>query len=164
METRQTVAARKRVTMQFSLTNADGVVIREAGGAPVSYVHGVGQLFPRLEEALAGHRVGDIVRVKLFPDDAFGERDLDRVIEVPRERIPPGETVEVGGSLIGTTSEGEKVRFTVTRADGERVALDGNHPLAGQTLIFEVEIQGIRDATEEDLLASAPAASGLTNR
>lgn len=151
MDTRHTVAPHKRIVFQYALSNSDGAVLREPNATPVTYIHGVGQLFPRLEEALAGHGVGDIVRVKLFPDDAFGARDLDRVIEIPRSRIPAGEAVEVGGPLVGTTPEGEQVQFTITAADEERVVLDGNHPLAGQTLIFEVEIREIRDATPEEL-------------
>lgn len=161
MATRHKIGAHKRVAIQYSLTNSDGVVIREPRGTSVTYIQGMGQLFPRLEEALADHGVGDIVRVKLFPDDAFGARDLDRVIEVPRSRIPPGEKVEVGAPLVGTTPEGEQVRFTVTAADDEHVALDGNHPLAGQTLIFEVEIREVRDATPEELAASGPEAGTL---
>ena len=78
-----TVGPHKVVTMQYSLTNTDGVVVREATGKPVTYLHGSGALFPKLERELESRCVGDIVATRLLPDDAFGKRDLDLVCEVP---------------------------------------------------------------------------------
>ena len=148
----QTVGRNKIVTMQYSLTNMKGVVVREATGKPVSYLHGAGKLFPKLERELESHKVGDIVTAKLLPDDAFGKRNLDLVCEVPLSQFPPEETIEVGGQVIGTDENGEQVTFAVTEIRDAVACLDGNHPLAGQALVFEVEIQGIRDATDEELL------------
>ena len=76
MPEQQHITDGKVVTMQYALTNAQGVVVREASGTPVSYVHGAGILFARLEQALAGHAVGDIVTARLLPDDAFGKRNI----------------------------------------------------------------------------------------
>ncbi|HQU16701.1 MAG: hypothetical protein B7Z66_06835 [Chromatiales bacterium 21-64-14] len=154
------VDSHKLVTLQYSLRNGDGVTIREPHGAPIRYVHGVGQLFSKLETALAGHRPGDVLRVKLFPGDAFGERDLDLVIDVPRDDLPAGEPIEVGGPVIGAASDGTQVRFTVTAIEADRISLDGNHPLAGQTLVFELEIQGVRDATEAEIEAARQQVGG----
>lgn len=137
--------------MQYSLTNADGVVVREASGMPVTYLHGAGLLFRKLENELESHAVGDIVTARLLPDDAFGKRNIDLVHQVPLHELPPGETVEVGGRIIGTNEDGNEVIFTVTGIEDGIVSLDGNHPFAGQSLVFEVEIQAIRDASEEEI-------------
>lgn len=151
MADNQHITRNKVVTMQYSLRNAQGMSVREAAGTPVKYLHGSGLLFPKLEQALAQHTVGDIVTVRLLPDDAFGKRDIDLLQDVPLERFPPGEPIEVGGKVVGQSENGEEVNFSVIAINDGIVQLDGNHPLAGQTLIFEVEVQGIRDATNAEL-------------
>jgi FKBP-type peptidyl-prolyl cis-trans isomerase SlyD len=70
---------------------------------------------------------------------------------VPLSELPPGENIEAGGKITGRDEQGNEVTFAVTEIRGDIVHLDGNHPLAGQALLFEVEIQGIRDATEEEV-------------
>lgn len=137
--------------MQYSLTNSQGVVVRDAGEAPVTYLHGAGILFPKLEEALEQHVVGDIVSVRLLPDDAFGKRNIDLLCEVPLDEFPPGETIESGGSVVGRDEDGREMNFTVTDIRDAVAYLDGNHPLAGQSLVFEVEIQEIRNASDEEI-------------
>jgi FKBP-type peptidyl-prolyl cis-trans isomerase SlyD len=153
MENKQTVSLNKVVTMQYSLTNADGVVVREAGGMAISYLHGSGAIPPRLEGKLENHEVGDIVRARLLPDDAFGKRDVELLYQVPISELPPGEKIETGGQIVGTDENGKETLFTITDVRDGVAFLDGNHPLAGQTLVFEVEIQGIRDATPGELSA-----------
>ncbi|MGB5339742.1 MAG: peptidylprolyl isomerase [Gammaproteobacteria bacterium] len=137
--------------MQYSLCNTEGVVVREASGAPVTYLHGAGVLFEKLEKALENCAVGDIKSVRLLPDDAFGKRDIELVCAVPLSEFPPGETIETGGQVTGTDHHGAEVTFTVTDIRDEVAHLDGNHPLAGQSLVFEVEIQAIRAASEEEI-------------
>ena len=68
-------------------------MVRDAGEVPVTYLHGAGVLFPKLERALEQHVVGDIVTVRLLPDDAFGKRNVDLLCEVPLDEFPPGETI-----------------------------------------------------------------------
>lgn len=137
--------------MQYSLTNSQGVVVRDASEAPVTYLHGAGVLFPKLEQALEQRVVGDIVTVRLLADDAFGKRNVDLLCEVPLDELPPGETIEVGGNIVGTAEDGKEINFTVTDISDEVAHLDGNHPLAGQSLIFEIEIQDIRNASDEEI-------------
>ena len=137
--------------MQYSLTSTSGVVVREAAGAPVRYLHGADNLFPKLEHELENHRIGDIVTARLLPDDAFGKRNPDLVQEVPLDAFPPGEKIEVGGQVVGAAEDGTEVTFSVTEISNGVARLDGNHPLAGQSLVFEVEIQGIREATDEEI-------------
>ena len=151
MNSKQTVRRHTVVSMQYSLSNAAGVVVREADSAPVGYLHGVGGLFARLERELETHAAGDIVTVRLLPDCAFGKRDTDLVREVPLGDIPPGEVIEAGGTIVGTDEHGGEVNFRILEVRDDVVVLDGNHPLAGQALVSEVETQGIHDATEEEI-------------
>jgi FKBP-type peptidyl-prolyl cis-trans isomerase SlyD len=147
----ETIAVNKVITMQYLLTNTDGVVVREASGKPVTYLHGTGTLFPKLERELESHYVGDIVTARLLPEDAFGKRDVDLLHKVPLGELPPEDPIEVGSNVTGTDEDGNEITFTVTTIEDGIASLDGNHPLAGQSLIFEVEIQAIRDATAEEI-------------
>lgn len=147
----ETITANKVITMQYSLTNTNGVVVREASGEPVNYLHGAGVLFPKLERELESHCVGDIVTARLLPEDAFGKRDVDLLHKVPLDELPPEDPVDVGSNITGTDETGNEITFTVTTIEEGIASLDGNHPLAGQSLIFEVEIQAIRDATAEEI-------------
>jgi len=147
----ETVGRYKVVSMQYSLTNTDGVVVREATGVPVTYLHGAGLLFPKLENKLESHTIGDIVTARLLPDDAFGKRNIDLIHQVPLNELPSEDNIEIGGKIVGSDEDGNEVTFTVTGIEGGIVSLDGNHPFAGQSLVFEIEIQAIRDATEEEI-------------
>jgi FKBP-type peptidyl-prolyl cis-trans isomerase SlyD len=153
MKGKQQIAVNTVITMQFSLSNAQGVVIRDAASPPVSYLHGSGSLFPRLERALENHLPGDIVSVKLLPDDAFGKRKPELQCQIPLPDFPPGERIQVGGNVVGRDENGEEVHFTVTEIRDDIAHLDANHPLAGQTLIFEIEIQAVRPATAAEITA-----------
>jgi FKBP-type peptidyl-prolyl cis-trans isomerase SlyD len=147
----KTIGANKVITMQYSLTNSEGVVVRKASEKTVTYLHGAGVLFPKLERELESHCVGDIVTARLLSADAFGKRNVDLLHKVPLGELPPEDTIEVGSSITGSDEDGNEITFAVTRIENGIVSLDGNHPLAGQSLIFEVEIQDIRDATAEEI-------------
>jgi FKBP-type peptidyl-prolyl cis-trans isomerase SlyD len=154
-----TIARDTMVTMQYSLCNGDGVVLRAPDGKPIEYLQGSGGLFPKLEAALENRKVGDVLTIRLLPDDAFGRRDPDLVYEVPLSDLPPGEAIEVGGRVLGTDPQGHQQVFIVKSIDDGLVCLDGNNPLAGQTLVFEIEIQGVRAATPEELESFAQGRS-----
>jgi FKBP-type peptidyl-prolyl cis-trans isomerase SlyD len=151
MKNNQQITRNKVVTMMYSLTSSQGVVIRDAARPPIRYLQGSGLLFPRLEQALENHRVGDIVSIRLLPDDAFGKRRMELLCQVSLHEFPPGEHIEVGGSVVGKGENGEEIRFMVTEIRDGVAYLDGNHPLAGQSLVFEIEIQDIRDATAGEI-------------
>ena len=151
MSKHETVGRHKVVSMQYSLTNTDGVVVREASDTPVTYLHGVGLLFPKLENELESHTIGDIVTARLLPDDAFGKRNIDLLYQVPLSELPSEDNIEVGGQIVGSDEDGNEVTFIVTAIEDGIVSLDGNHPFAGQSLVFEVEIQAIRNATAEEI-------------
>jgi FKBP-type peptidyl-prolyl cis-trans isomerase SlyD len=151
MPVKEKVKQNKVVTIQYALTNADGVVVRKATDRPVSYLHGSGALPAKLEHKLESHAVGDVVSARLLPEDAFGKRHLELICEMPLSAFPAGEIIEAGGRVLGHDENGGEILFTVTAIRDGVAHLDGNHPLAGQTLVFEVEIQGIRDATADEL-------------
>ena len=151
MNTATTIGANKVITMQYSLTTTEGVVVREASGKPVTYLHGAGVLFPRLERELESHRVGDIVTARLLPEDAFGKRNTDLLHSISMDELPPNETIEIGGQIVGQDDEGTETTFVITAIEDNIVSLDGNHPLAGQSLLFEIEVQEIREATAEEI-------------
>jgi FKBP-type peptidyl-prolyl cis-trans isomerase SlyD len=151
MTDKQPITLNTVITMQYSLANDQGVVIREATSPPVKYLHGSGTLFPKLEQALENRRTGDILTVRLLPDDAFGKRKVELLFQTPLQEFPPGERIEVGGSVVGHGEDGEEVRFLVVDIRDGVVHLDGNHPLAGQSLVFEIEVQSVREATAEEI-------------
>lgn len=140
-----------RVTLQYGLTTANGALIRRPESKPIQYVQGCGVLFQKLEAALEGRRIGEVLRVRLLPDDAFGRRNPDLLHEIHRDQLPPDERVELGSTLTAHDEQGQAVTFRVTALEGDLIKLDANHPLAGETLIFELEIQAIEPAQAAEI-------------
>jgi len=139
------------VSIHYVLRDDAGEIIdRSAEGEPLSYLHGHGQLIPGLERELTGRTAGDRLQVKIPPAEGYGEYDRELVQRVPRRALKGIGEVRVGMRLQAQTPQGPRV-VTVTQAGGYLVTLDGNHPLAGKTLHFEVEIAAVRAATEEEL-------------
>jgi len=139
------------VSIHYTLTDDAGEVIdSSAGGEPLAYLHGHGNLVPGLERELAGRNAGDRLQVKIAPADGYGEYDRELVQRVPRRSLKGIANVRVGMQLQAQTRQGTRP-VTVTAVSGDMVTLDGNHPLAGKSLNFEVEITAVRAATEEEL-------------
>jgi FKBP-type peptidyl-prolyl cis-trans isomerase SlyD len=139
------------VSLHYTLRDDAGEVIdRSAEGEPLEYLHGRGQLIPGLERELTGRGAGDRLEVKIAPADGYGEYDPELVQKVPRRALKGIGDVRVGMRLQAQTPEGPRP-VTVTHLAGDMVTLDGNHPLAGKTLHFEVEIAAVRAATSEEL-------------
>jgi FKBP-type peptidyl-prolyl cis-trans isomerase SlyD len=138
------------VTLKYQLFGTDGDLIEETE-EPVEYLHGgYGNMFPAVEKALEGKDVGATCSVKLTPDDGFGDYDADLVHVEPQDKFPGG--VKVGMQFEGEGDEsGDKVVYTVTDVADGKVVVDGNHPLAGQTLNFECTITGVRAASDEEM-------------
>ena len=138
------------VTLTYELYDADGQLI-ERTDAPVEYLHGGYQgIFPLVERALAGKAVGESARVRLEPDDAFGEYDAELVHLEPRGKFP--DNLAVGMQFEGEGQEsGETLIYTVTEITGDTVVVDGNHPLAGRSLRFDCTVTAVRAATNEEV-------------
>ena len=138
------------VSLSYALYDSDGQLIEKAQH-PLVYLHGgYGGIFPAVEKALEGKAVGEPCNVRLVPEDAFGEYDADLVRIEAQDKFPTG--VSVGMQFEGESSkQGETVVYTVTDIADGKVVVDGNHPLAGQTLNFECTIAQVRAASEEEL-------------
>ena len=131
----------------FRLTDAEGELIDSADGT--LYLHGHGQVLPGLEKALEGLAGGERAKATIAPEDGYGERDESRVIQAPTKDMPPNLTP--GTMFQAQLPNGGIVPLTVVAVDGATATLDGNHPLAGKTLIFDVEVREVYAATEGDL-------------
>lgn len=142
----------KVVDMQYSLKNDSGEVLDQApDGQPLSYLHGFGNIVPGLEKALDGLSKGDKKAVKVSPEEGYGKFNGDLKVAVPRSQFPKDVEIEAGMRFQAHSPDGHPVVYTVDSVVGDKVNLDGNHPLAGQTLHFEVEVVGVREASKEEL-------------
>jgi FKBP-type peptidyl-prolyl cis-trans isomerase SlyD len=141
------IATNDVVTIHYTLKDdADKVIDSSSGGEPMAYLHGHGNIIPGLERELAGKSVGERLTVRVPPADGYGEYDRALVQQVPRRALKGIASLKVGMRL-----QAGHQAVTVTRIAGDMVTLDGNHPLAGQNLNFDVEITAVRPATEEEL-------------
>lgn len=135
------------VTIHYTLKDeADKVIDSSTGGEPLAYLHGHGNIVPGLERELSGRSVGDRLQVRVPAAEGYGEYDRALVQKVPRRALQGIANLRVGLRL-----QAGQQAVTVTHLAGDMVTLDGNHPLAGQNLHFEVEITAVRPATEEEL-------------
>jgi FKBP-type peptidyl-prolyl cis-trans isomerase SlyD len=116
----------------------------------LAYLHGAGNIIPGLENALEGKKAGDSLKVTIAPEDGYGEKSEGLIQVVPKDMFQGVETVEVGMQFHAQTDHGMQV-ITVAAVDGNNVTVDGNHPLAGQTLNFDVKIIEVRAASPEEL-------------
>lgn len=146
-----TIAANSVVAIHYSLTDERGVTLdASAADQPLVYLHGAGNLIPGLERELTGRSAGERFTAVIPPQEAYGERVEAMVQQVPRELFHEHQDIEVGMRLSGSTPEGP-ISVVVAGIAGDQVTLDGNHPLAGKTLYFEVTIAAVREATEAEL-------------
>jgi FKBP-type peptidyl-prolyl cis-trans isomerase SlyD len=139
---KQVVAEGKVVNLKYTLKNDEGEVLDKSDAAsPFTYLHGAQQIVPGLENALEGLKVGDKKKVEVAPAEGYGELNEDLKLTVNRSQFPANVEVEAGMQFEAQSPDGQ---------EGDKVKIDGNHPLAGQTLHFDVEVLSLRDATEEE--------------
>lgn len=148
------IAKNTVVTINYELRDSAGEVL-EQSDEPVSYLHGgYDGIFPTVEEALQGKDVGEVCELTLEPEVAFGEYDADLVRIEPISQFPEGQ-VEVGmqfeGAADGEGDDAEWILYTVTDVTGDKVVVDGNHPLAGQRLWFKCTVTDVRAATADEI-------------
>ncbi len=137
------------VAFNYTLRNGEGAVLDASNGDPMAYLHGHDNIVPGLERQIAGRSVGDRFTAVVPPEEGYGLKMPDALKDVPREAF--GELpIEVGMDL-ATEVEGQLVPFWIAEVGAEVVRVDFNHPLAGVTLNFEVEVVAIRPATAEEL-------------
>jgi len=145
------IAADRVVIIHYTLKDDAGTVLdSSAGGDPLTYIQGHGNLVAGLEKALEGKQDGVTLAVAVPPAEGYGTRDEALVQRVPKRALQGAGDIKKGMQFQARTEEGMRV-FTVTAVAGDMVTLDGNHPLADQTLHFDVEVVGVREATAEEL-------------
>lgn len=136
------------VTVHYTGTLDDGTVFDSSRERdPLQFTLGDENVIPGFQDAIRGQTVGDKLEVEVAPEDAYGQHDEERIVTVARDEIPEGVDVDPGNFLQAQTPQGP-VTLKVLNSDEEKVKLDGNHPLAGQQLNFEIEILEI-DKSEE---------------
>ena len=146
------IAQDKVVLFHYTLTNDAGEVLDSSdGGEPLAYLHGQGNIVAGLEKALGGRSVGEKLSVRVEPAEGYGVRDAALVKRVPRRSFGSAGNIKPGMQFQAQLERGQTRVVTVTAVKGDMVTVDGNHPLAGQSLNFAVEITEVRDATSEEL-------------
>ena len=145
------VAKDKIVSIDYTLTDAGGEVIDSSQGQePLTYLHGAGNIIPGLEQALEGKSPGDQVNTTVPPDQGYGPKNPALVQPVPRAQFPGVTDITVGMQFQAQTNHGPRV-VTVVDVNPDTVTVDANHPLAGETLNFDVKVVEVRDATQQEL-------------
>jgi len=139
------------VSLDYTLKNRQGGLIESTDGSDaLKYIHGQGQLLPALESALEGKSSGDSLEIDLKPEEGYGQRDDSMVFTLPNSKFEDQEAVKVGTRFVAKVGDGTRI-FKVVDIEGDQVTVDGNHPLAGEALHFDIEIKDVREATEEEI-------------
>ena len=142
----------KVVLMHYTLKNDAGDVIDSSdGGDPLPFLQGHGNIIPGLESALEGSKVGDKLDVSIKPEEGYGERMKDAIQEIPSSALKGVDDVKVGMQLQSQDQDGNAFLVNVTKIEDDKITVDANHPLAGQTLHFSVSIESVRKAEAEEL-------------
>lgn len=145
------VSSGKVVGMSYSLRNDAGVILDQAShDEPFLYIQGSSQIVPGLESGLEGLKIGEKKTVTVPPEEGYGPLQPGLKMTVKKDQFPDVKDIQAGMQFQAQSPEGHGMVFTIVEVAGEDVTIDGNHPLAGQTLTFAVEILSIRDATEEE--------------
>lgn len=140
------------VSMHYTLTDNGGNKLDSSEGAePLNYLHGAGNIIPGLEQALAGKTAGDTLQVNIAPADAYGEVRQEMIQVVPRSAFQGVESIEPNMTFEARNQDGSSQRIVVTEVSGDEITIDGNHPLAGVELNFDVQVIGVRAATAEEV-------------
>ena len=147
-----TIKENSAVSFHYTLTDDEGQQLdSSAGKEPLAYLHGAGNIIPGLENALEGISIGDSMTVAVSAAGGYGAVQTELIQEVPRGSFQGVDEIEVGMQFEAQTCNGDSVPVTVTAVTDESVTVDGNHPLAGKNLNFDVSIEDVREASQEEL-------------
>lgn len=145
------VSKDKVAVLDYVLKDDAGTVVDQSQGGEFAYLHGANNIIKGLEDALEGKTAGESLSVTIPPAEAYGERDENQIQEVGRSMFPPEVEIQVGMQFQAQSPDGQMMVVTVSGVEGETVTVDGNHPMAGQTLHFDVTVVDVRDASAEEL-------------
>jgi FKBP-type peptidyl-prolyl cis-trans isomerase SlyD len=145
------MATPRVVSFHYTLKDSKGTQLESSfGDQPLSYLEGVGQIIPGLEKELAGLQKGAKKSVHVKAAEAYGEREEELVVQVPRAQIPKPD-VAIGDQFQADSGDGYAQTVVVTALSDSHITVDGNHPLAGEDLQFDVELIDVRDATADEV-------------
>ncbi len=140
------------VSINYTLTDSDGNVLDKTDDHPVAYLHGSGSLISGLEKVLDGKMPGDNIKITVDPDEAYGEFQPQLVQEVSIEMFDGADKVEPGMEFEAMgEDDDESMVIRIDSIDGDRVTINGNHPFAGMTLNFDVDVVDVREASEVEI-------------
>jgi FKBP-type peptidyl-prolyl cis-trans isomerase SlyD len=145
------IANNRVVSINYTLTNGQSQILDATGGEPFSYLHGRQNIIPGLEKALEGKNQGDSFTVRIPAAEAYGERSEKLVATVPLDRFNEVGAVQAGMQFHAETPDGEVQLVTVTAVEDDTVTIDGNHPMAGLDLNFDVSVVDVREASDAEL-------------
>lgn len=146
------ISENKSVFIDYELKDEQGLVMDTSNGRePLNYIHGHGSLIVGLEKALEGKAIGNEFNVKISPEDAYGQRNQDLIQKLPRKDLSGTDEIKLGMQLELKFENGDLRLVTVTEIDDHYVTFDGNHPLAGKDLNFDITVRDVRDASETEL-------------
>jgi len=147
-----TIENNKVASIDYTLTNDAGETLDTSiGKEPLNYIQGHQNIIPGLEKALEGKSAGEKLTVTVPPEEAYGTSSPASIQTVSKEVFQGVDNIDVGMQFQAQGEGGQPIIVTVTNVEDDQVTIDGNHPLANQTLTFDVEIKEVRDATEEEL-------------
>ena len=145
------IADKHVVSITYTLKDDKGEILDKSDDGSFCYLHGSSNIIPGLENALTGKQAGDEMSVSINPEEGYGVRDDEKLQQVAREMFPPEQDIEAGMQFHAEGPDGQTIVVTVAAVEGDQVTIDGNHPLAGIQLNFDVKIMDIRDASSEEL-------------
>jgi len=145
------VESGKFVSVTYTGTLQNGEIFDSSEGRlPLEFQTGSGQLIQGFEDAVMGMALNEKKEFTLTPDEAYGQRDENQVHDFPRSELPQGVEPNVGDTMALTTPEGQQIPARLVKMDEENLSFDLNHPLAGETLTFAIEVVGISDTATQD--------------
>lgn len=140
------------VSVYYNLKDENGETLDSTTREkPFSFISGQNQILPKLEEEIGTMIIGSKKTIILSPEEAYGEYQPESIQVVNRTNFPEGTQLEEGMEFVANTPDGQQMPFVITQIDGDNITLDFNHPLAGETLTFELELLNMRDATPEEI-------------
>lgn len=158
------IAAGKFVVLDYVLSDDEGDVIQRSIDSeigPLEYVHGYSPILPGLHQGLEGLSVGDKKQVSVPPEEGYGLADEDAIFEIDRSELPDPANVKFGDEIEGEDEEGESFTMHVIEVHDDHVVVDTNHPLAGFTLVWDVTVTDVRDASKEEIDQARAAAAEI---
>ena len=146
-----TIQNEKVVTIDYVLKDDQGVLIDQSQDGSFCYLHGANNIIPGMEDALTGKTKGDEFNLVIEPKDAYGEYNAAITQVVDRSMFDTDEEITVGMQFHAQNEQGQMVVISISKIDGDQITIDGNHPLAGVTLHYDIKVVDVRDATDEEI-------------